>query len=45
MKHERFYCQYPARICSRLPDVEPWYDTEDEDEYSDDPEDGYPYDE
>lgn len=28
-----------------LPDVEPWYDTEDEGVYSDDPEDGYPYDE
>lgn len=28
-----------------LPDVIPWFDTEDEDEYSDDPEDGYPYDE
>jgi hypothetical protein len=28
-----------------LPDVLPWYDTEDEDVYSVDPEDGYPYDE
>jgi hypothetical protein len=27
-----------------LPDVEPWYDTEDEGVYSEDPEDGYPYD-
>lgn len=27
-----------------LPDVFPWCDTEDEGEYSDDPEDGYPYD-
>lgn len=29
----------------QLPDVVPWFDTEDEDEYSDDPENGYPYDE
>jgi len=28
-----------------LPDVVPWFDTEDEGEYSDDPENGYPYDE
>lgn len=27
-----------------LPDFKPWYDNESEDEYSDDPEDGYPYD-
>ena len=27
-----------------LPDVFPWFDTEDEGEYSEDPEDGYPYD-
>lgn len=28
-----------------LPDVLPWYSDESEGEYSDDPEDGYPYDE
>ena len=27
-----------------LPDVRPWWDNEAEDEYSDDPEDGCPYD-
>jgi len=30
---------------TRLPDVTPWFDTEDEGEYSEDPENGYPYDE
>jgi hypothetical protein len=28
-----------------LPDVIPWFDNEADDEYSEDPEDGYPYDE
>lgn len=33
-------------LAMRLPDVGPaWYDTEDEDVFSEDPEDGYPYDE
>lgn len=27
-----------------LPDVKPWYDNESEDVYSEDPEDGFPYD-
>ena len=28
-----------------LPDVKQWWDNESEEEFSDDPEDGYPYDE
>ena len=28
----------------KLPDVKPWFDNESEDEYSDDPENGFPYD-
>jgi len=29
----------------QFPDVIPWFDNEADDEYSEDPEDGYPYDE
>lgn len=39
------HCKYQYVGVAALPDVDPWWDNESEGVYSEDPEDGYPYDE